>query len=304
MDTHGASNNDRSNRLLIVGNRLPHYIKLTRLDRPIGIFLLLWPTLWALWIASDGLPDLRILFVFVVGVILMRSAGCAINDYSDRRFDAHVQRTRSRPLASGLIGEREALLVFVLLASVAFLLVLQLNLLTIKMSFVGIFLAVVYPLMKRYTHWPQAVLGAAFAWAVPMVFAAIRNEVPAMAWLLFFNTVLWTMAYDTMYAMVDRDDDLRIGVKSTAVLFGNADRAIVALLQLAVLAGMVVIGYTLHYSIYYYLGLAVATGFAVYQQILIRHRDRDKCFRAFLNNNWFGAAVFAGIVVHYGFWHG
>jgi len=303
MNTRGTSSSDRS-RLRIPGNRLTCYIRLTRLDRPIGIFLLMWPTLWALWIASDGVPDARILFIFIAGVILMRSAGCAINDYSDRHFDAHVQRTRSRPLASGLIGEREALVVFVVLAGAAFLLVLQLNLLTIKMSFVGILLAVIYPLMKRYTHWPQAVLGAAFAWAVPMAFAAIRSELPEMAWLLFFNTVIWTMAYDTMYAMVDRDDDLRIGVKSTAIVFGNADRAIIALLQLAVVAGMVALGYSLSFNFYYYLGLAVAAGFGVYQQILIRHRERDKCFRAFLNNNWFGAAVFAGIVAHYGFWPG
>lgn len=302
MNTHGTSSSDRSNRLQIPGRRLTHYIRLTRLDRPIGIFLLMWPTLWALWIAGDGVPDARILLIFVAGVILMRSAGCAVNDYLDRHFDAHVQRTHSRPLASGLIGEREALAVFVVLAGAAFLLVLQLNYLTIKMSFVGILLAVIYPMMKRYTHWPQVVLGAAFAWAVPMAFAAIRNELPETAWLLFFNTVIWTTAYDTMYAMVDRDDDLRIGVKSTAVLFGNADRSIIALLQLAVVAGMVAVGYSLNFSIYYYLGLAVATGFGVYQQILIRHRERDKCFRAFLNNNWFGAAVFAGIVAHYGFW--
>lgn len=279
--------------------KLKMYAKLMRLDRPVGIFLLLWPTLWALWIASGGRPDAKVLGVFVLGVVIMRSAGCVINDFADRDFDPHVRRTLNRPLATGRVHPREALILFVGLCLVAFGLVLLLDPLTIGLSFAGAFLAATYPFMKRYTHWPQIYLGAAFGWAVPMAFAAQTGTVPGAAWLLFVATVLWATVYDTFYAMVDREDDLLIGVKSTAVLFGNEDRLITALLQGMLLLILFWVGYREGLGGYYYSGLLVAAGFAGYQQYLIRDREPAQCFRAFLNNNAFGATIFVGIALHY-----
>ena len=280
-------------------DRLYQYYLLTRLHKPIGILLLLWPTLWALWIAAQGLPPLPILLVFVAGVVLMRSAGCVINDYADRDFDPHVQRTQDRPIAAGRVSPSEALVLFALLCVVAFILVLTLNRLTLYLSFGALLLAALYPFTKRYTYLPQLVLGAAFGWAIPMAFAAVQDQVPKIAWLLFVVNILWTTAYDTFYAMVDRDDDVKIGVKSTAILFGSADRLVIGVLQILVLAGLVLIGRLAGLGLYFYLGLLIAAGLALYQQYLSRNRDKGGCFQAFLNNNWFGAAVFAGIFLHY-----
>ncbi|WP_096527729.1 4-hydroxybenzoate octaprenyltransferase [Candidatus Nitrosoglobus terrae] len=279
--------------------RLIIYARLMRLDRPIGIFLLLWPTLWALWIAGEGQPDLKILLIFLMGVVIMRSAGCAINDFADRDFDPHVQRTRHRPLAMKEIYPREAIALFVGLSLLAFGLVLLLNPLTIALSVIGAFLAGTYPFMKRYTRWPQMYLGAAFSWGVPMAFAAQIGSVPTTGWLLFAAAVLWTTVYDTFYAMVDREDDLRIGIKSTAVLFDDQDRLITGLMQGLVLLLLLWAGYREELGLYYYLGLGMATGFASYQQYLIRSREPANCFKAFLNNNAFGAVIFSGIVLHY-----
>lgn len=276
--------------------RLEQYALLMRLHRPIGIYLLLWPTLWALWLAAQGgWPKLHVLLVFIAGTVIMRSAGCVINDYADRHFDPHVRRTRDRPLSAGRVNEREALALFGVLVSIAFILVLTLNRLTILLSFAALGLAVLYPFTKRYTHLPQVVLGTAFGWAVPMAFAAQQGALPLIAWWLFLANLLWTVAYDTMYAMVDRDDDVMIGVKSSAILFGRADRLIVGLLQISTLALLLGIGYSADMSWTYYVGLAVAAGLALYQQWLIKDRDPAKCFAAFLNNHWFGAAVFAGL---------
>ena len=282
-----------------VKDRLYQYLLLTRLHRPIGIFLLLWPMLWALWIAAEGIPDPKVLVVFVVGVILMRSAGCVINDYADRNLDPHVARTRYRPLASGAVSPAEAIGLFLVLCICAFGLVLLMNRLTIALSLGAVVFAVIYPFTKRYTQLPQVVLGAAFGWAVPMAFAAQIGSVPQIAWLLFTVTVLWATAYDTMYAMVDREDDLKIGIKSTAILFGKAERWIIGILQFLVLAGLLMAGHRVSLGLFFDLGLLVAAGLAIYQQYLIKDREPDKCFQAFLNNNWFGAAVFAGIVLEY-----
>ena len=279
--------------------RLRQYILLMRLDRPIGIFLLLWPTLWALWIAAKGIPDHWVATVFVLGVILMRSAGCVINDYADRDIDRHVERTSNRPLTAGRVTEKEALLLFAVLSLVAFGLVLTLNRLTILLSFVGAALVASYPFMKRYTYLPQAYLGLAFGWSVPMAFAAQTGEVPTVAWLLLIATVLWATAYDTIYAMIDRPDDLKIGVKSTAILFGTADRIIIAIIQGMTLLVLLIVGLQLELGRGYYAGLGVALLLMCYQQYLIQNRDGMKCFRAFLNNNWVGVAVFAGIALHY-----
>ena len=280
-------------------DRLKQYAYLMRLHRPIGIFLLLWPALWALWIAGEGRPAPRVVAIFVLGVVLMRSAGCVINDYADRDFDPHVRRTRDRPLAAGRVTPREALALFAVLCGLAFLLVLFLNPLTIALAFVAAFLAASYPFMKRYTHLPQAYLGLAFGWAVPMAFAAQTGRVPAIAWWLLLATVLWALAYDTMYAIVDREDDRRIGVKSTAILFGRHDRLIVGLIQLAMLAVLAWVGHLAGLGGWYRAGLVAAAGFMAWQQWLIREREPDRCFQAFLNNNWLGAAVFLGILLDY-----
>ncbi len=273
--------------------------RLARLDKPIGIFLVLWPTLWALWMAAGGIPKVDVLIIFVAGVILMRSAGCVINDFADRKIDGHVSRTKERPLVSGQVTVRQALIFFVVLCLIAFLLVLQTNVLTIYLSFGALALASAYPFMKRYTYLPQVVLGAAFAWSVPMAYAAQSNELPPVIWLTYMATVIWTVAYDTMYAMVDREDDIKIGVKSTAILFGHADRAIIAFLQVIVVLTLCVIGNQLALGQFYHLGVVVASVLFVYQQHLIRHRDREECFKAFLNNNWVGAAIFFSIVLDY-----
>ncbi len=279
--------------------RLQQYLILMRFDKPIGIFLLLWPTLWALWIAAEGVPDRQVLIVFVAGVVLMRAAGCVINDYADREIDSQVRRTRERPITSGKISPKAALVLFVALCLVAFALVLTMNMLTIMMSFVAAFLAATYPFMKRYTYLPQVYLGAAFGWAVPMVFAAQTGEVPNEAWLLFIATVLWATAYDTMYAMVDRVDDLRIGVKSTAILFGEADRVIIGIMQALFFVVLLIVGEQLGMGLFYYGGVVLAVLSAIYQQYLLRDRDILLCFRAFLSNNTFGAVIFIGIVLHY-----
>ncbi len=279
--------------------RLVNYARLARLDRPIGNFLLLWPMLWALWIAAEGVPDLLVLVVFVLGVLVMRAAGCVINDFADRNIDGHVERTKHRPMAQGKVSEREALALFVLLCLVAFGLVLLMNRLTILLSLVAVALAASYPFMKRYTHLPQVHLGAAFGWAIPMAFAAQTGAVPPVAWLLFISAVLWATVYDTQYAMVDRDDDLKIGVKSTAVLFGDADRLMVGILQVLMLVTLVLAGQRVELGWAWTIGLLVAAGLFIYQQWLMRARAREDCFKAFLNNNLLGGVVFLGVVVHY-----
>ena len=285
----------------MTAGRLREYARLMRLDRPIGILLLLWPVLWALWIAAAGQPALPVFVVFVAGVVLMRSAGCVINDYADRAFDPQVERTRERPLAAGRVRPREALVLFVVLALSAFALVLCMNRLTILLSFVGVALAVSYPFMKRWTQLPQFYLGAAFGWGVPMAFAAQTGGVPADAWILFGATLCWAVAYDTAYAMVDRDDDIRIGVKSTAILFGRADRPMIALFHGLTLLLLAWAGARAGLGLTYYMGLLLAAGLAGWQQWLMRTRSRDGCFHAFLNNNRFGAVVFAGLALDYYF---
>lgn len=273
------------------------YIRLMRLDRPIGNFLLLWPTLWALWVAAEGLPTLSVLVVFVLGVVLMRAAGCVINDYADRNFDGQVERTKHRPLATGEVSAKQALALFAALGLLAFVLVLTQNLLTIQLSFVGMALAAVYPFTKRLTHLPQLVLGAAFGWATPMAFAAQTGELPPIAWLMFAITLVWTVAYDTMYAMVDRDDDLIAGIKSIAILFGRYDKLAIGLLQLLTLLLLFLVGQQLGLNEWFFLGLLLAALLAAYQQYLLKDRERLLCFKAFLNNNHFGAVVFAGLVL-------
>jgi len=279
--------------------RLEQYWVLARFDRPIGILILLWPALWALWVAGDGKPDWPVLAVICSGVVVMRAAGCVINDYADRDFDPHVERTKQRPIAAGKVSPKEALMVFAVLCLVAFGLVLLLNIYTIILSFVGAFLAASYPFMKRYTHLPQAYLGIAFGWAVPMSFAAQSNAIPAVAWVMYLAVVLWSLIYDTMYAMVDKDDDLKIGVKSTAILFGDYDRHIIAALQLVMLGLLVIVGQMQYLGWPYYLGLLVAAGLSIYQQKLIFHREKTLCFKAFLNSNWFGMVVFIGLAADY-----
>lgn len=272
------------------------YIQLMRLDKPIGAFLLLWPTLWALFLASRGLPDLSVLLIFIAGVFLMRSAGCVINDYADKEIDGRVKRTSQRPLATGQATPAEAKWLFFALLASSFILVLFLNGFTIALSFVGGFLAVIYPFMKRYTNLPQFVLGAAFGWAIPMAYGAVLAELPLECWLLFLANLAWTVAYDTQYAMVDRDDDIRIGVKSTAILFAEYDNKIIALLQIIALVFLVWVGCltALHYSYFLLLGCA-AVGF-IYQRKLTQQRDRQQCFRAFLSNNYVGFIIFIAVL--------
>ena len=279
--------------------RIPDFIQLMRLDRPIGILLLLWPTLWALWIAGEGSPDYSVVFIFCMGVVLMRSAGCVVNDFADRKIDGEVERTKNRPLATGRITSVEALVLFGLLMGLAFFLVLFTNIFTVLLSFGAALLAASYPFMKRYTHFPQVALGAAFAWSIPMSFAGQTNSLPSEVWIIYGATLIWTVAYDTMYAMVDREDDLRIGVKSTAIIFGRADKLIIGCLQLATLLLLVFLGLQLELGVCYYLGLLVAAGLFVHQQALIKNRDRDACFEAFLNNNQVGMAIFIGLFLDY-----
>ena len=275
------------------------YWQLARLDRPIGSLLLLWPTWWALWLAADGWPGLHLFAVFTLGVLLMRAAGCAINDFADRNIDGHVKRTAQRPLATGQVTPAGALALFAGLCLTAFALVLTTNKLTVMLSLPAVVLAFCYPFAKRYTHLPQVVLGAAFSMGIPMAFAASTNEVPPQAWLLYTANLLWTVAYDTFYAMVDRDDDLKIGVKSTAVLFGELDRAMTGALQVLVMFALLLVGQRFDLGAAYLAGLVAAAVLFSYQQWLIRERQRDACFRAFLNNNWVGAAVFFGIFFDY-----
>ena len=279
--------------------RAVEYARLMRLHRPIGALLLLWPTLWALWIAAEGPPPPSILAIFVLGVWVMRAAGCVINDYADRHLDPQVERTRDRPLAKGTVRPREALFLFAALMLVALALVLLLNRQTIALAAAAIVLAVVYPFLKRITHLPQVWLGVAFGWGIPMGFAAVTGTVPAVGWTLLLANVLWAIAYDTMYAMADRPDDIRAGSRSTAILFGAADRVMVGLFQLATLAVLAGAGFQLGFGLPWHLGLAGAACLGVYQQYLIRGRDRRACFRAFMNNNWLGGAVFLGLAAEY-----
>lgn len=279
--------------------KLQAYAQLMRIDKPIGSLLLLWPTLWALWLAAKGTPELDILFVFVLGVFIMRSAGCVINDYADRNVDGFVERTKHRPLPSGRASPREAIMLFLLLSISAFLLVLSQNWLTIQLSFVGLILAFLYPFMKRFTHLPQFVLGLAFSWAIPMAYAAQANQIDSILWVLFVVNVLWTIAYDTMYAMVDKDDDLKIGIKSTAILFGRYDKLIIGLLQLSSVLLLLLLGITEQFSMIYYLVLLVVLFLFIKQQMAIKLRDKRACFKAFLDNNLVGFVIFVALFLAY-----
>jgi 4-hydroxybenzoate polyprenyltransferase len=279
--------------------RLALYFRLVRLDKPIGIVLLLWPTLVALWLASGGAPHWDLLAIFTLGTVLMRSAGCAINDYADRDFDRHVQRTRERVLTAGLIRPREALLVAAALALVSFLLILPLNALTKQLSVAAVIIAGTYPYFKRFFAIPQAYLGIAFGFGIPMAYAAVRGAVPCEAWLLLLGNVFWAMAYDTEYAMVDREDDLKLGLRTSAITFGRFDVAIVMLCYAVTLAIDAYVGWRNGLGLPFAAGIAVAAGCAVYHYFLIRTRDRAGCFAAFRHNNWLGAAVFAGVALDY-----
>jgi 4-hydroxybenzoate polyprenyltransferase len=274
-------------------------LQLIRFDRPIGTLLLLWPTLWALWLAAEGVPPLHLLLIFAVGTFCMRSAGCAMNDLADRGFDGAVARTRERPLVTGALTPGEALVICAGLGLVAFVLVLLTNPLTIVLSFAGVALAACYPFMKRHTHLPQLVLGAAFSWGIPMAFAAVRAELPPELWLVFIANLLWTVAYDTEYAMVDRDDDIKIGVKSTAILFGDMDRAMIGVLQALALMALLLVGQRFELGLFYHASLLVCAALFIFQHRLIRNREPGGCFRAFLNNNYVGLAVFAGLVLEF-----
>lgn len=273
--------------------------RLMRFDRPIGILLLLWPTLWALWIAGEGSPTAKNILIFCTGVVLMRAAGCIMNDVADRDFDPHVERTRSRPLASGELSVRDALLAFFTLMLLAFGLVLMTNPLTIKLAFAGAVLASTYPFFKRWTHLPQVVLGIAFGWGIPMAFAAETGQVASAAWLILLINVIWSVIYDTLYAMVDRDDDISIGLKSTAILFGRHDLLILRILKILMIALLIWLGVQLQFSWTWFAGVAVAAALFARQQYQVRHRDRDACFKAFLNNNWVGVAIWVGLLIGY-----
>ncbi|CAM5538911.1 4-hydroxybenzoate octaprenyltransferase [Pseudomonas fragi] len=290
-------------RLLKSLNRLNprawDFIQLTRMDKPIGIYLLLWPTLWALWVAAKGVPSLGNLLIFVLGVILTRAGGCVINDFADRKVDGHVKRTEQRPMASGKISSKEALVFFALLMGISFLLVLCTNAQTVWLSFGALALAATYPFMKRYTYYPQVVLGAAFSWGIPMAFTAETGSLPAAAWLLYIANLLWTVGYDTYYAMTDREDDLKIGVKSTAILFGDADRVIILSLQGLALGCLLLAGSHFELGGWFHLGLLAAAGCFVWEFWYTRDRDPQRCFKAFLHNHWAGLAIFVGIVLNY-----
>jgi len=280
-------------------DKFKQYLLLIRLNRPIGIFLLLWPTLWGLWIASEGFPNTKILVVFLFGVFLMRSAGCILNDIIDKDFDKFVARTQNRPLASDKLSSIEAFIVAISLIFIAFLLVLTTNTLTVQLSFVAIILAGTYPFLKRHTYLPQFFLGLTFGWSIPMAFAATTNSIPKIAWLLLIANILWTVVYDTIYAMIDREDDLKIGIKSTAILFDDADRFIIGLIQSLVLIALIVIGQQASLNTIYYFSLIIGGCLFLYQLYLIRNRDPKKCMQAFLNNNWFGLIVFIGLFINY-----
>ena len=273
--------------------------RLIRLDKPIGTLLLLWPTLWALWIAAEGVPDLKLLFIFVAGTFLMRSAGCVVNDLADRHLDGSVARTWDRPLVTGAVTVYEALIFCAVLCITAFGLVLFTNSLTILLSLIAVLLAAIYPFLKRYTNLPQIVLGAAFSWSIPMAFSAQAGELPPALWLLYTGNLLWTVAYDTKYAMVDREDDLKVGVKSTAILFGDSDRLVIGCLQALCLLALYLAGQRFDLGIIYNCSLMVAAVLFIYQQQLIRSRSPEACFRAFKHNNWVGLTIFIGIAAHY-----
>lgn len=294
--THKAC---KKSLMCFVLERLHQYAKLTRINRPIGIYLLLWPCMWALWIAAGGVPDLWVLFVFVLGTVLMRSAGCAINDYADRHIDGAVARTKNRPLATGAVHPGEALAVFAVLLVLSFLLVLTLNVQTIVLSFVGLALAIIYPFSKRFTHLPQVFLGAAFSWAIPMAFVAQSGATNKITWLLYITTVLWALAYDTMYAMADRDDDIKIGVKSTAILFADMDITIIALTQVMVMAGLWLVAAQLEFGGWFYGGWWLVAGLLVFQVFMLADRQPAHCMMAFLNSHYAGLMIFLGIVLHY-----
>lgn len=274
-------------------------LQLIRFDKPIGTLLLLWPTLCALWLAAEGFPNAKLLAIFAAGTFLTRSAGCIINDVADRKLDGGVARTRGRPLVTGAVSTTEALVLFVALLLLAFLLVLFTNRLTIELSLAAVLLASTYPFMKRYTQMPQLVLGAAFSWGIPMAFAAQQGTLPSALWLLYAGNLLWTVAYDTMYAMVDRDDDLKVGIKSSAILFGRHDRLIIAILQACALLALYLTGQAFALGLYYNVALLLAAVLFAYQQYLIRERHPEACFKAFLHNNWVGMVIFAGIVLSY-----
>ena len=280
-------------------HKLNAYFRLMRLDKPIGILLLLWPTLWALWLASNGWPDNRLLFIFIVGTVLMRSAGCVMNDVADRHFDGHVARTDKRPLVAGEVSVKEALLLATLLSLVAFGLVLTLNALTIALSFAALFLAASYPFTKRFFALPQAYLGIAFGFGIPMAFAAVQGWVPQQAWLMLVANIAWSLAYDTEYAMVDRPDDLKIGIRSSAITFGKYDVALIMFFYALMLALMAYVGALMQLTWIYYVGLVLAGLLILYHFILIKNREPARCFRAFLHNNWVGAAIFAGIFINF-----
>jgi 4-hydroxybenzoate polyprenyltransferase len=282
--------------LALVKEKLDLYEKLMRLDKPIGILLLLWPTLWALWIAARGRPEFMLVWIFILGTVLMRSAGCVINDYADRDFDRHVERTRERPLTAGKVSVREALTLAVVLTLLAGLLILPLNMLVWALACVAVFLAASYPFTKRFFAIPQAYLGIAFGFGIPMAFAAVQGRIPAIAWWLLVANIFWAIAYDTEYAMVDRDDDVKLGIKTSALTFGRFDVAAVMLCYGIALAILAWVGTLKYYGGFYFAGLAVATAIALYHWTLIRGRERMQCFKAFLHNNWIGAAIFAGIV--------
>lgn len=275
------------------------YVRLMRLDKPIGNFLLLWPTLWALWLAGQGSPDPWLVIIFVIGVFLMRAAGCVINDFADRKVDGLVTRTAQRPLATGELSSRQAIFTFFWLILFSFLLVLLLNWSTILLAFVALFLAALYPFMKRFTHWPQVFLGAAFGWAIPMAFMAQTEHLPLEAWVLFIANICWVVAYDTMYAMVDRDDDIKVGIKSTAVLFGRFDKFWIGVFQILFLLQLIWLGQMYELGMYYHTGLGLAALAGIYHQQLIASRKREHCFRAFLHNNTLGAIIFFGLVLDY-----
>lgn len=280
--------------------RWQHWVQLLRLDKPVGFYLLLWPTLWALWIAAQGIPDWHLLLVFIAGVVVMRSAGCVINDIADRNIDGHVQRTQKRPLATGAISTKEAVITFVILCIIALLLVMMTNHLTMMLSIGGLALASLYPFMKRYTHLPQVVLGAAFSWAVPMAFASQSNEIPSVAWLLYLANLLWTVAYDTIYAMVDRDDDVLIGVKSTAILFGDLDVMMIAMLKGMSLFCLLLVAGQLELHWPFYLAILIASIWQIMLIWTIRTRNRTLCFKAFRQNHWFGFIVLTGLITSFG----
>ncbi len=283
--------------LALTPNHIAQYKQLMRVDRPIGTYLVAWPALWALWLAAGGMPALHLIIVFVLGAFLMRSAGCVINDFADRNIDGHVERTQHRPLATGSVSPKETLQLFIVLCICAALLLVFTNRLTALLAFGAVMLAALYPFTKRFTHFPQVVLGMAFSWAIPMAFAAQSNTLPVIIIPLYIAVVLWVVAYDTCYAMVDRDDDIKIGVKSTAVLFGRYDKLIIALLQAAFILLLIYIGLVLPMGLAYFIAVGIATGLCTYQQLIIRQREKSQCFAAFLNNNYVGAVIFIGIAI-------